>query len=608
MGRRRAGGLVGLAAASLLCASHAHAYYLDAKRNFNVRTRAYAQAMVFADDSSGDTTPSFKAGDVLGQRNFYNPEFDARLTDYTGWMAGVPGAQWLRPDEFKFRFAWWGFYDGVYDYGASQYASSIRTLRTRFSESDDPRQESYSFNDQHKQPRPIYGHRNRINELYLDYTKGRAFFRIGRQAISWGESDTIALLDANNPFDITQGAPGFFQDLDEARIPLWTARTTWKLFDVLGPFSGGFIDAYLVPGNIDATTPITPILTASPYSVPGGDPQVLADALSPFPGVTQLVQVDHIPDTKFGNSRWGVRLQGIIAREYTTSIWYYRTFPNAPVPLLLPPGAPTSRDPGVPLGPSGACSSNPPPSGRSCMAVVAETFHDLVGVAGIATTFYNAYLNGIIRAEVEAFIDEPSFIPEKNLNPRVQLPKAVFDIQGRRRPVNTVPRANYIRWTVGFDRFFFLRALNPSNSFVFVSSFNGQWNVNESRAQDFRYNGQSKPGQPQTIGDPLSCFVSLSNPNCIRVNSNGFVDLSQFDNMFFQTALQTDYLHGRLSPRLVNLFNLAGVYAVAPEVTYRFSDSLLFALRYMLVEGTFKQIGFFRDRDQFQFRVTYQLN
>src|SRR5262249_50863464 len=124
-----------------------------------------------------------------------------------------------------------------------------------------------------KEPRTTYGHQERVNELYLSYSKGPFFLRIGRQSISWGEADTIALLDQNNPFDITLGAPGIFQDLDEARIPLWTVRTSYNLFETLGPLSSGFVEAYWVPGDIDTNTGITPILTASPYSPRGQNPQ-----------------------------------------------------------------------------------------------------------------------------------------------------------------------------------------------------------------------------------------------------------------------------------------------------------------------------------------------
>jgi hypothetical protein len=96
------------------------------------------------------TPPPYNFGQLGQQRNFYNPEFDANLTDFMHW-AGA--------DEFKFRFAWWGFYDGIYDYLDEQWDDRIRKYRTRFSESDNPGGESYKFNDQYKNPRSIYGHR-----------------------------------------------------------------------------------------------------------------------------------------------------------------------------------------------------------------------------------------------------------------------------------------------------------------------------------------------------------------------------------------------------------------------------------------------------------------
>src|SRR5205814_10456527 len=43
----------------------------------------------------------------------------------------------------------------------------------------------------------------RINEAYFNLAKGPLFVRVGRQTISWGESDTIALLDQSMPFNLT---------------------------------------------------------------------------------------------------------------------------------------------------------------------------------------------------------------------------------------------------------------------------------------------------------------------------------------------------------------------------------------------------------------------
>src|SRR6185369_14085270 len=68
----------------------------------------------------------FNAGDLGLQRNFYNPEFDAKLTDYLAWTRDAPGLSLFTPDEFKFRFAWWGFYDGVFDYSDPEWKRALR--------------------------------------------------------------------------------------------------------------------------------------------------------------------------------------------------------------------------------------------------------------------------------------------------------------------------------------------------------------------------------------------------------------------------------------------------------------------------------------------------
>src|SRR5437867_5181491 len=160
--------------------SSAQSYFLGGNRNFDLRARVYSQLGIMMDDAEKDQPTRYKIGDLAQHRNFYNPEFDARLTDYMHWTDNVPGLSLLSPDEFKFRFAWWGFYDGLYDYLDERWADHLRAYKTRFSESNDPANESYRFNDHYKRPRDEYAHQNRINELYFDYTHGPLFVRVGK--------------------------------------------------------------------------------------------------------------------------------------------------------------------------------------------------------------------------------------------------------------------------------------------------------------------------------------------------------------------------------------------------------------------------------------------
>ena len=53
---------------------------------------------------------------------------------------------------------------------------------------------------------------------------------------------------------------------------------------------------------------------------------------------------------------------------------------------------------------------------------------------------------------------------------------------------------------------------------------------------------------------------------------------------------------------------MRGTFAVHPTLIYRWNDSLLFQADYQYITGAYQSLGFFRDRDQVSFRVTYQLN
>ena len=110
------------------------AYFLDKDRNFDGRLRAYSQLGIMARlVGEGLGAREVSAGDLAQHRNFYNPEFDAKLTPYTRWMGSAPGLSLVAPDEFEFRFAWWGFYDGLYDYLNGPWNDNRRSAAGRAS-------------------------------------------------------------------------------------------------------------------------------------------------------------------------------------------------------------------------------------------------------------------------------------------------------------------------------------------------------------------------------------------------------------------------------------------------------------------------------------------
>lgn len=593
--------------AVLACARGASAIYLDEDREVSLRARVYSQAAIRTEDSQKDTVPSVKTGQLVQHRNFYNPEFDAKLTKYTKWMSNI-GLGAIQPDDFSFRIAGWGFYDGIYDYGTSQFGDNLKSINSTYPDplskgafflrgdsfrcpsrvNGDPSKPGFkglcvedasttpvtSIKSIRKlfpghdlqEPRDIYAHEERVNELYLSYAKGPVFVRLGRQAISWGEADTIALLDQNNPFDISRGAPGAFQDLDEARIPLWTLRASLDIYEELGPFQSGMIEAYWVPGFIDTNTGDFPILTASPYSPRGKDPQL---NIASFNAQQQFVLFDHLPEEKMSNSRYGFRFQTIIARDHTFSLWYYTHFPNAPVPRSLGSARVLKED------------------GRPTRLYTVETVHELTGVFGASDAFYLEPVDSIFRIEAEYFRNEPSFIPETNLGAQ-ERSSPDYDPIKQLEYVGKVPKADYLRWEVGMDRNIFIRPLNPSNSFLIVGAIVGSWNIDERNGKDFRMQGQRTPGE---IGTTPDDFVQ-----------------QRAVEAFGQIRIGTSYLHGKLEPSVITIGNLRGTHAVIPTLDFRINDWLLFGIKYVHIAGAYQQLGFYRDRDQVSLRATYQLN
>ena len=78
----------------------------------------------------------------------------------------------------------------------------------------------------------------------------RLKLRIGRQFISWGETDGFRLLDVINPQDLRfapPAAPNLF-NLDESRIPSWGLRALYTI----RPVSNTIFEFFALPGSLDA--------------------------------------------------------------------------------------------------------------------------------------------------------------------------------------------------------------------------------------------------------------------------------------------------------------------------------------------------------------------
>jgi hypothetical protein len=234
-------------------------------------------------------------------------------------------------------------------------------------------------------------------------------------------------------------------------------------------------------------------------------------------------------------------------------------------------------------------------------------------VIGLSSTWFSQPVNGILKWEIEYFIDELAVIPEKNLNPRVQLPRSLR-APGEKDLKNSIPTADYVRWVIGYDRNFFVPWLNPTNSILLVMSYNSSFNLTEKSGMDFR-NAYTKPGHTQTRNgkqpnNPLcaNAAAARTSPLCIFTDPHDYEDAYQYEGLL-TTTLRSDYMHGKLQPGVTMITDISGVFGFAPSLNYRVTDNLLVGATYLAVAGERKAgLGVFRAHDMLQLRVTGQFN
>ena len=573
MGKLRICFVVIAAAATLGASSRAaHAIVFGQNDAVELRGRVYSQFTVATEQSKLYTQPPIDPGNMKQWRTFYNPELEVDFRKLVGWRSFF--------DQLSGRLAIWGFYDGLYDFGPERYRQNLAKTKQPGVEAAFY-SEGYSYEQaldntgRRRDGREFYGRRTRVNEAYLNFAKGPAFLRVGRQAISWGEADTIGLLDANNPFDILL-TPGVQIDLDEARIPLWTARATYALFSSWGPLSSGFVDAYWVPGWLDTTTGYVPIMGVSPYSQP---PPLQGPGLQIF---------DKHPRYELGNSRYGFKFQTVVNGDYNASLWFYRTFQTVPVPVLA----------GISDG------------GKYITTVLN---HGLTNVIGGAMSWYSARLDSIVRAELELFNDEPAFLAYKGIG-------AVVDSGFAPGVRGQYDKVNVLRGEFGIDKNFFLPMINPSASFLAIVDLVFAANFDENSERDYR-TPLVKPSavDRQLHGGPMAGQITpkwCDDKNIDVPPEQRQCDFTNQDpfEAFLQTTIRTDYA-GRWQPQLTAIATVRGALLFAPSVLYRYSDSFLFDVKYINThtfgsgnDGYTQGVGLLRDGDQIWFRATYQLN
>ena len=266
-----------------------------------------------------------------------------------------------------------------------------------------------------------------IQELYADITCGNWWLRLGKQTVSWGQTDGFTLLDIINPNDLSWRliSDPMYEGHDNVREPLWMIRANYSM-----PFIT-FVD--------NAMLELLYIPTFVPKYVP-------EEAGNPYNIVTTALRVHHErPD---GNE-WGAKFSGLWKRlEF--SLNYFRAYSDNGITVL--PGLATGNLTFIPDGKWGVPHLLPfgvdiPPAGlgrEDLFRLFALARHPLQHHLGFSFSYDDTeFLGGVWRVE---FLYEPDRPYEKGGN-------------------LTTERIKTVKYMIGFDRPTFIRCLNKRRTF-----------------------------------------------------------------------------------------------------------------------------------------------
>ncbi len=578
---------------------------VDDRGEMRFGMRAYTNVRIATEQRGGDddplSFPNSPPGHVQQHRYFLELKFDhniRRLATEGRGLAAVFG--WLQPDELDYSLQYRGEWEGVYDYGPSEYRDPVATaLRYQADLPDAPALNlSPDIPEALARRRArliqrISRHRHRFFLGYIDIAKGPVFVRAGRQILAWGETDIFRLLDNINPLDSSFG--GFLIALDERRVPLDMLRASYR-FGSFGPIHDAYLEGFVARGDRIAVFPPTP---PGAVWIPGG-------VGAPNPALRTVVD---IPD------KWDVRGGGrfvFTAADVTASLAHYYTYLDTPGVRFIVPG-PTRR---FPL---------PTPSFGHEIVAVQEI--PRVAVTGASMTFPLERFYAIVRSEAAWFKGEPfnrqgrgdsadtNDAPgtpafrrlarqrntEGGLNPFVY---PGFLNLARTGPIHgrTLQRDSF-NMSIGLDVNQYIRWLNRQQTFLFTTQFFYKHVFDSPGDLVLPVPHHNNKVDPSLLAIGTACTTPRGGTRACRLEPRLF-DLN--DDQFLHTfAVFTSYRGGRVLPTVAVFYDWQGAVLVQPGVSL-VRDPFRLIMDYTRIAGPpTGQIGTLRDRDNVRFQLEF---
>jgi photosystem II stability/assembly factor-like uncharacterized protein len=484
--------------------------------------------------------PRTGAGNLRQHRFFLEIELNHKLTRLMETTNGPVGLFRRLPfsvDRLGYNLTYRGEGEGIYDWGPEGF-TTFEDYKTVVGPLEPPLgptpEQVRAFGREHRRRIKRVGRsRHRLYQAYVDFESGPAFLRVGRQNLSWGETDNFRLLDNINPLD--NGFGGFFVDIDERRIPLDMLRANLALPD-WGPFSQAFFEGFGALGNRIAYQPGIPV--GSPWQ-PGG-----LNAPN-----TNLRTVRTTPDA--GDLRGGGRFVFNV-RDITFSIAHYWTYLDIPaVKLRVPPGLTGIEN-----------------------RVQAIQEAPKVPISGASMTFAVPRFYTIVRSEFAYFQDEAANCqgigtPDQAVQPAgSEDPRLRRNLNGCIDPflfpnylfstepiIGKIAKRDSINWSIGFDINRYIRWLNPGQTILISTQFFYKHIVDAFDDQVLPVPVRTVPVNLKT--GPLAGIIG-DLPLERRLAT---VPQDQF---LHTLRIQTSYRGGTVQPQLTVFYDWVGVWRSVP--------------------------------------------
>jgi hypothetical protein len=417
--------------------------------------------------------------------------------------------------------------------------------------------------------------RERLFQAYVEANADDVFMRVGRQILSWGETDGFRLLDNINPLDSSFG--GFLIPLDERRVPLDMARGQYRV-GAVGPLSEMFLEGYVAIDNkIGLAAP-----AGSPWSLP---------AFGAPGNVTKSFVVR--PARTIGDARGGARLV-FNASDATFSLAHYYTYFDTPRVQVFTSGPDGGSTVSVAFNDGLPCAPTPPRGNVCGFPTHAVQTAPKVQVSGATTSFALPQFYSVVRSEIAYFKDEPAFT-QGQLDPFIFNPRN----NGGRRLRDS------INAMIGLDINQWIRALNPTQTFFISTQFFYKHIKNGAGNIAFAADGTPNPDREvlpiplDLLAYPLRTLGARLEPFFIR----------QPLNTYLQTVfIGTSYRSGTVSPGLTVFYDWGGAFLYQPMVAFT-RDPFRFVVDYSIIDAHIYKggsgVSLLKDRDNIQFRFEY---